>query len=462
MEGGGTMKRSILGILIFLLLGSGVLFGVDFGGLIHNETGFAAGGSEESGSAVIRQLDTFNIWFNSGTHNKVVFHAGGSYTLQFDGSSGLSHIFDIYDFKLVGTFPRSEGNPSRFSFTLGRYQSEDFTGRIFSHDLDGFRFEFIYPALTINTDVGFAGFQFKSSSSMQMSKLDYNDLDIASVILGPKRLVGLAEINFTKLFERQTLSVSAFAQEDLRAVFLTDSADVLSTPIEEGETAYTPERGGLTDTQYFLLGLKGPIGAGFYYDVFGGVNTGRSLSYIDGTYNYTPIIGASAGFNVRYYNKEALYSRADLGLTFASGDPDSTLFLEGNTAGRNTMFMPASVIATGTVFTPMLSNLFYLEASYSLKPISFIQSKIGQKLEAGTGLLVFFRSTPAPISTGGLDPASDSLYLGTELDASIDFRLFSDVGFSIAAGWFFPSKAAFVPEREAAWFVGKLTASLSW
>ena len=97
-----------------------------------------------------------------------------------------------------------------------------------------------------------------------------------------------------------------------------------------------------------------------------------------------------------------------------------------------------------------------------MKPLSFIQSKIGQKLEAGTGLLVFFRSTPAPISTGGLDPAGDELYIGTELDASVDFRLFSDVGFSIVAGWFFPSKAAFVPEREAAWFVGKLTASLSW
>lgn len=462
MEGGAAMMKKLLVFLLLLLLGTGTVFGVDFGGLIHNETGFAAGGSKDSGSAVIQQLDTFNIWFNSGTHNKVVFHAGGSYTLQFDGSSGLSHIFDIYDFKLVGTFPRSEGSPNQFSFTLGRYQSEDFTGRLFSHDLDGFRFDFTYPALTINTDVGFAGFQFKSSSAMQLSKLDFNDQDLASVILGPKRLVGLAEINFTKLFERQTLSISALVQEDLRAVFLTDSSDVLSTPIEEGETAYTPERGGLVDTQYFLLGLQGPIAAGFYYDVFGGVTTGRGLSYIGGAYSYTPIIGATAGFNVRYYNKEALYSRADLGLTFASGDPDSSLFLEGNTEGRNTAFMPASIVPTGTVFSPILSNLFFLETSYSLKPISFIKSAVGDKLEAGTGLLIFFRSTPAPISTGGLDPASDSLYLGTELDASIDFRLFSDVGFSIAAGWFFPSKAAFVPEREAAWFVGKITASLSW
>ena len=462
MEGGSAMIKKIVPILFLLLAGTGLLFAVDFGGLIYNETGFAAGGSETDGNASLRQLDTFTLWFNSGTHKNVVFYAGGSYTLDFTGPSTLSHIFDIYDFKLVGTFPGPGTGPNQFSFTLGRFQSDDFTGRFFTHDLDGFRFGITHPALTIITDIGFAGFQFKSSSSMQISKLDYNEEDMSTVILGPKRLVGLAEINFTNLFERQTLSISALAQEDLRTVFLADSADILSTPIQEGETSYTPERGGLIDTQYFLLGLKGPITTGLYYDVFGGINTGRSLSYIDGVYTYTPIIGVSAGFNVRYYNRNALYSRADLGLTFASGDQDSTVFLEGNTEKRNTMFTPASVIPTGTVFSPVLSNLFYLETSYSLKPFSFLKSSLGDKLEAGTGLLFFFRSTPTPISAGGIDPDSESLYLGTELDASIDFRLFSDTGFSIVAGWFFPSKAAFLPAREPAWFVGKLTASLSW
>lgn len=454
-----TKRTSIPAVLLFLL--GSMLYAADIGGLVHNETGFAAGGSETGGGPSFRQLDMLNIWFTTATENNVVFSAGGSYTFSYAAPS-ITHIVDIYDFQLKGRFLRADEAPNVFSFSLGRFESEDFTERLFSHSLDGFSFGFAYPAVRIHTDVGFAGFQFKQASTMQLSKLDYNDQDISSVILGPKRMVGLAEIAFTNLFQRQTLSISAIVQEDLRALFENENTDTLARVIPEGETAYTPERGGLVDTQYYLLGMNGPIAAGFYYDFFGGLSTGRSLSYIDGVYSYTPIIGVTAGFNLRYYNKDALYSRADLGLIFASGDPDSSLYFEGNTENRDTKFTPPSVIPTGRVFSPVLSNIFFIETSYGLKPLAFLSNRIGKNIETGIDALFFFRSTPTQISEGGLDPASNELYLGTEMDLSVDFRVLSDLGFSINAGWFFPSKSAFLPEKEAAWFVGKITASLSW
>lgn len=456
MEGGGKMIRRVLIFTLLLLTGS-VLFGVDFGGLIHNETGFSAGGTEDDGPTPL-QLNLLSIWFNSGRQNRVVFSVGGSYTFTLK----RPYLFDIYDFKLSGMFPRENAMPGEFSFDVGRFTSRDFTGHLFHHNLDGIRFGFVYPRIEVHTDVGFAGLQFKPTSTMVLSKLDYNEQDIDSVILGPKRLVGLAEIDVTNLFQRQTLSFGLLAQEDLRFLFQNDATPASARLISEGETVYSPERGGLVDTQYFYLGMRGPIATVLFYDVFGGLNTGRSLSFIDGVYTYTPVLGVTAGFNIRYYNENFLYSRMDLGLTFASGDDDSELFLEGNTENRGTKFIPPSVISTGTVFSPVLSNLFYLETSYYLKPLAFIKRPFGKKLELGVDTLIFFRSTPTQISIGGIDPSSDSLYLGTELDTSIDFRLFSDVGFSIAAGWFFPSPAAFLPEKLPAWFVGKFTASLRW
>ncbi len=450
------MNKKVYVIAIIFLLIAGFVFSVDFGGLIHNETGFAAGGSEPGGGATFKQLDLASIWFNSGVHHKVVFYAGGSYTFTLE----RPYLFDIYSFKLLGTFPREDTLPTEFSFTLGRYHAADFTGSLFSHNLDGIHFDFTYPAVQVHTDIGFAGFQFKPTSTMLLTKPDYNDQNIDSVILGPKRLVTMAEIDFTNLFKRQQLSIGFLAQEDFRYLFETDNTNTLSKTITEGETAFTPERGGLLDTQYFLLGMEGPILSGFFYNVFGVLNTGRTLSYINGVYTYSPIIGFAAGFNVRYYNERGLYSRADLGFTFASGDYDYTVFLEGNTEKRSTLFIPPSTISTGTVFSPVLSNIFYMNASYSLKPLSFLRSDVGNRLKLGVEGLLFFRSTPTPISISGTDPSSDSLYLGTELDAGIDFRLFSDLGFSIVAGWFFPSNV--FPDKQPAWFLGKITASLQW
>ena len=45
---------------------------------------------------------------------------------------------------------------------------------------------------------------------------------------------------------------------------------------------------------------------------------------------------------------------------------------------------------------------------------------------------------------------------------TFNYRLFSDVGFSFAAGLFFPSSKTFVTDRQGVWFTGTLTATISW
>jgi hypothetical protein len=136
--------------------------------------------------------------------------------------------------------------------------------------------------------------------------------------------------------------------------------------------------------------------------------------------------------------------------------------LEGNRAGLATTFIPVSVEPVGLVFTPQLGNLFYITGSYSLKPLSFLEAGMGERFQTKLDLYMFFRSSDAPISEAGVDPTATSLYLGTEADLTLNYRLFSDVGMSLAAGLFFPSKNVFVPDRQGVWFTGTLTVSINW
>ncbi len=468
------MKRFLGLTFLMCLAAAGPAAAVDFGGSVYNETSLLKEGIDPLG---VGQKNVVSVWFNTGTHNPVTFHIGGYYSFlhnyRAEGTVtpplSYPYLFNLYDFRLTGTFKRPDESPSIFAFEFGRYSSSDFTGRMFEHTLDGLRFGFTYPFAELRVEAGFTGLHLKPSSSVFISKLDYNDLRIDSVILGPKRIVGLAEAAFPALFQRYTLSLAAMFQEDLRFLFQKADTPVDQTILTEGTTTYTPARGGLIDTQYFMLGFSGPILGGFFFDVYGTLNTGRTLSWVDSdndetsdVYQYKPVLGVLAGIDFKYYNENLLYSAAKLGFLFSSGDGDSTSYLEGNRAGLATTFIPVSVEPVGLVFTPRLGNLFYLRGSYSLKPLSFLKAEMGKRFQTKLDFFMFFRSSDAPISEAGVDPAATSLYLGTEADLTLNYRLFSDVGMSLAAGLFFPSKNVFVADRQGVWFTGTLTATINW
>ena len=59
-----------------------------------------------------------------------------------------------------------------------------------------------------------------------------------------------------------------------------------------------------------------------------------------------------------------------------------------------------------------------------------------------------------------VDPASDSKYLGTEIDGTVNFRPFSDLGASLALGVFLPMGGA-LTEQDVL-FKGQLEISFSF
>jgi len=241
----------------------------------------------------------------------------------------------------------------------------------------------------------------------------------------------------------QDLKAEIWAQMDMR-----DDSDLTT--------------GGKLDTQYFGLTISGPILSSLFYDSFAYLGTGQSHSGIADDYSVLSFLG-SAG--LRYYMEDFLFSRMSFRFLYSSGDSDyTTSFTEGNTSGDSSNFVPISGKSTGLVFSPSLGNIFLTQLSYSLKPFSSMGNSVLKNIQLELTDVNFFRSTTGLISESGIDPASDSLYLGTEIDGTVNFRPFSDLGVSLSTGVFIPnngSDGAFLDTQEIE-FLSRLGLSFSF
>jgi len=168
---------------------------------------------------------------------------------------------------------------------------------------------------------------------------------------------------------------------------------------------------------------------------------------------------------MKLYLEEALYSKIELNLLYSSGDSDYDGFYEGNTAGNSTQFLPISRPSLGLLFSPQVSNIFFAQLSYSIKPFSGTQSPLLRNIQTLLNGTTFFRSTTGSISESGIDPGSGVSYLGTEVDLIINFRPLSDLGFILSNGIFFPNNGtggAFLAEAMALNYLVRLELSMSF
>lgn len=437
------------------LLAPATSFGLDFGGFIDNSTGYVT-----TGTPAFEQSDKLGLWFTTGLGKNLQFNvqASGDYQNQTTyGGASIGPYADLDRLTLAGRFSQVPGGPSLFAFTLGRYLLADPTGDIFDQTLDGAQLVFGYPRLTLSASVGYTGLTIKPSSTIVMSKADSTALGESSQYFGSPRAVGELVLTAPTLFQRQDLTVAALVQQDLRPLF----PNSLVTP---GTPTYSPNSGGALDTQYFTAGLSGPIASGFYWNGFLTLETGRMLSYItaDSQYEYKPILAFLATGGVRYYRPELLNLAVGLDASFASGDADFSTFYEGNTSGDATAFIPITQSTIATVFSPELENILTSSISVSVKPLSAAKNPNISDLQTILAVIPFLRPTDGPISAGGVVAGNGQLYLGTELDETVNYRPFSDLGLAVAAGVFFPNASAFTGSSGSLQYGGKLAVSYSF
>lgn len=442
-----TNKAVILSIL-FVIVISGPAFTQAVGGDIENTTSLLVGREP-----VFDQWNKASLWFNTGTSRNLVFAVKGSYTFTLE----RPYLFDVDYLRLKGNFAVPDQPLSEFGFTLGRFMMSDVTKNILNHRLDGFRFDLLFPHAEVSTAFGFSGLLFSPTSTILLSKADYNWVADTTKVLAPPRLVGMLTLHFPGFLLRQDLTISALMQEDIAT----------GEELSDGESEYQPTKGGLLDTQYAGIRLSGPIVPTLFYSGYFFLNTGSMLTYIDDQYQYAPIIGFMAGGNVRLYFEELLYSRIMLQYVFTSGDKDHTTYVEGNDGGSveeavSSSFIPISSKTLGLVFSPRMGNIMYGQFQYSIKPLSMVSSDLWSRFQTTLDAYFFLRSTVSPIADSGIDPDSTETYLGTEIDLSINFRPVSDLGVALKSGLFLPSQAAFTPENSTPRFLMELYLSFSF
>ncbi|MFQ3621471.1 MAG: hypothetical protein SNJ78_11080 [Spirochaetales bacterium] len=451
--------KAKLTFFVCLLLSLGLVYSVgafDFGVNIENDSSY----SSKEGEGFIQE-NTGHLWMNHVLGDYWVFNA--SLMGTFSSNSDKPILYgDVEILTLKGTFPNLENGASLFSIEMGRFFHQEFSNYVFSHRMDGIRMEFGYSWSTLQMAFGYTGLLNKYYTSLVLSRLDgLEDLD-KDKLWAPPRFIGSLSLSMPELFARQNVTLSVLVNEDLRHLF-DDKV------IKEGKETFDPSSGGLVDTQYFGVGLDGPLTSSLFYTAFAYLGTGRILTFVPDTqsntgeaYNYKLIFSGMGGVSLRYYLAEFFQSVAGLQIVYATGDSDTITFLEGNTSGNSSMFLPISGASLGSALQFKPSNLLATELSYSLKPFSAVKGFLLESLQAGTRLTPLFKASKGAMSEGGVDPSKGAGYVGTDLALFANLRPFSDLGLGVTLGIFLPNGSAFLPGKDETVVYGQFVFSFSF
>lgn len=421
------MKRAILlvGILVGLGLSQSPALTPDFGVIVTSRGTYDEGVTALPVpiSPVIRSA----LWLrldgeSERTGDQFRLSAIGTHTYQLDDPL----YFDLERFQIRGTFPI--GDRTLFDIEVGRFPHRDFSGIVLEHTLDGFRVGLRHPVVEAKLGMGTSYFVFPQSTTILMSKADLATLAGDQLIPGVPRVIAKLELLFPEVLLGQNIALLGIAQQDIH-----DPSSLIEAVDQEKDESL----GGRLNTYYGGLGFSGTLLPALYWTSFGHFGSGFTLYHDESFYRFATILSYAAGGSLRLAIDRPLPFLFEVGGVFASGDDDHEAFLEGNTAGNSLAFVPISLHTSGMIFSPALTNVAIAEATLAVQPV---RERVNLEF-TGYG---FFRPTAAPISEAGLDPDSNSLYLGTEVDGRLDIAFFSDLSLTLRGGVFIPWPAAFL------------------
>jgi len=405
----------LLGLVLFLLLPSFVTAqsgdAVDWGGFLDNSTELTYGNDLD-----FSQIDKVGFWLRAPVNQGFVFNMQAYYLFTLDRVA-----FVDFDKLNIEGLIASEGDlPFSFQYKAGRFLVSDFTRHVLQHKLDGMRFGFNLPFMSIEVGAGFTGLLFVPSNSIMLTQSDLavnGDAPDHGFALSSPKLIEHLYVTFPGLFLRQDLLFSFLFQQDLQA--------------EEDLAA----GGGRLHTEYLGIGIRGPLASILYWDAYFYLNLGQHDSY--------SVLAFLAGGGFSFYIREALYSKIQLRTVFSSGDENQASYYEGySDSSASNHYVPLTSSPFGIIFSPKLGNMMVNQLSYSIKPFSNSGSRAMKNFQTTLKTFVYVRPTDGAISEAGINSDSSQLYLGTEIDLILGFRPLSDLGFSIGGGLFIPNNGS--------------------
>ena len=425
------MKRALVCVL---LVGTAAMAGAfDFGVVVSNTAG--VDGSLGEDLAVSEALGA-SLWFNLPFTDDVFLAGQGSYAFTLERPVYVNP--DYLEFSLTEPLA-PEG---AFTMSYGRLPFADSTGYVYSDTADGARFGLVTPFLNVNLFAAYTGLTFGASSSILVSRRDLEHRLDPGRIFSPPRLVAGLSVGFPSIIEGQLLTIGSVAQFDLH-----DPANLVT----EGQTVEV-EGGGPVNTVYPSLSVAGSIAPGLFYDAFFVANFGSMLTYRQGQYRNASILGFLSGGGVEWFPGAEVQPRVAASAVFATGDPDSDSFLEGNSNEQATAFVPLTGASFGSIISPRLHNIFVGAVDLSIKPFAPIGTTVAENVTVSLSNFVYVKPTGGAVSIQGLAADLGPAYLGFETNLGITARITSDLGLALRSGLFFPSAEAFgstTPRYEA-------------
>ncbi|MBI5864498.1 MAG: alginate export family protein [Planctomycetes bacterium] len=195
------------------------------------------------------------------------------------------------------------------------------------------------------------------------------------------------------------------------------------------------------DTQYFGFGSRGTLVKNLNY--WGEFAFEQGHSYGDGMFLRRDVVDAWGwDLGVEYLFESPTRPRLAAEYMFASGDADR-VFSPTNAAGGNrgddvdSSFVGFGYRDTGIAAGPALSNLHIWKFGGSLTPLETVQ--MFRDMEVGTNWLVYHKHH----ARGAIsDPTAGDFegFVGWEMDYFVNWRLASDLAWTIRWGMFFPGQ----------------------
>lgn len=206
------------------------------------------------------------------------------------------------------------------------------------------------------------------------------------------------------------------------------------------------------NSQYLGFGSTGSLWARLLYDAEFVYQFGTSMSDpLRGVQEEEDIGAWAARGQLTYLFADRNNSRAEFECIFASGDSDRLVTSDtvgGNLAGTGDhAFNSMGFVNTGLAFAPSLSNIMTYRLGASTFPFPEVENF--EQFQIGVDFFLLNKMDPkAPID----EPTSNDYFLGFETDLYANFRVTSDLAFSVRYGVFFPS-AAVETEKDTRQFI---------
>lgn len=352
----------------------------------------------------VRGLLGYDDW-NAGT-NPVEKH-GDQYT-------GLEIERAWYQFDLGRMLSNKSGKDPGFGFRVkvGREFNEIGTGFVMSMPLDMVRF-----------DASLGDWELMALLGKTIHETRNID-DSAAVYDHQRRCMWGAQLTYTGLDRHRPF-----------AYFLDNQDDTKSDPFDSAQ-AYG------YSSRYVGVGSEGTVllpGLRYQLEVVGefGKTYGR-----EATSGRDSICAMATDFLVEYLFKAPTHPRISFEHIWASGDDDrelsSTATVGGNAPGTSdNAFNAFGFRDTGLAFAPRVSNVHVYALGGSLRPLE--QHKTFKELEVGSKVFFYHKSSTGPMSD--TTATSDTRWLGWEWDVFCNWRLTSDLSWTVRYGAFMPGGA---------------------